>query len=70
MIDKNWKSHIHGKPTPAPRIKFIFAWYDLWIGAFWDKKGFLYLFPIPMIGIKIDFRKGTEIERYCRDIRG
>lgn len=36
------------------RIKFIFAWYDLWIGIFYDyKKQILYVFPIPMLGFKI-----------------
>lgn len=34
----------------------IFAWYDFWIGLFYDKnKKTLYLFPIPMFGIKIQF---------------
>jgi len=36
------------------KIELIFAWYDLWIGAFWDqKKKWLYVFPIPMCGIII-----------------
>lgn len=37
-------------------IKPIFAWYDLWIGAFWDSaKRRLYVFPIPMFGVVLQF---------------
>jgi hypothetical protein len=40
------------------RVKFIFAWYDLWIGIFWDaKKRWLYIFPIPMFGVRIDLQR-------------
>lgn len=39
------------------KAKFIFAWYDFWIGIFWDNKNRrLYVLPIPMIGIRIDFK--------------
>lgn len=38
------------------RIKPIFAWYDLWVGFFWDKsRGYLYFFPVPMLGIILKF---------------
>jgi hypothetical protein len=37
-------------------ITIIFAWYDLWVGFFWDKKKkWLYFFPIPCIGIIFKF---------------
>jgi hypothetical protein len=37
-------------------IRPIFAWYDLWVGAFWDgTKRRLYLFPIPCLGIVVQF---------------
>lgn len=40
------------------RIKLIFAWYDFWIGLFWDsKKKLLYIFPIPMIGLCINCKR-------------
>lgn len=39
------------------RIQFFFAWYDFWIGAFWDrKKRILYVLPFPMVGLKVSFR--------------
>lgn len=39
------------------RIEPIFAWYDFWVGFFWDrKKGNLYVFPVPMLGVKVEFR--------------
>lgn len=39
-------------------IKFIFKWYDLWIGVFIDKeKELVYILPIPCIGIVWDARR-------------
>jgi len=33
-------------------IRFIFAWYDLWIGFFVDtNKKLVYFFPVPMFGV-------------------
>ena len=38
------------------KIKLMFAWYDLWVGAFIDRRNRrLYLFPVPMFGVRIDF---------------
>ena len=46
--EKQNMSEIHIRP--------IFAWYDMWIGAFWDsKKRRLYIFPVPMLGVFIQF---------------
>jgi hypothetical protein len=37
-------------------IKPLFAWYDLWVGVFWDAaKRKLYVLPLPCIGIVIQF---------------
>lgn len=37
-------------------IKPIFAWYDFWIGLFYDQqKKVLYIFPVPMFGLRISF---------------
>lgn len=39
------------------RVSFLFAWYDLWIGAFWDsKKKWLYILPLPCLGIILKFK--------------
>ena len=36
------------------RVTTFFRWYDLWIGAYWDRKGRdLYVCPLPMVGVKI-----------------
>jgi len=39
----------------------MFAWFDFWIGIFYDvSKKILYLFSIPMFGIKINFNNKSR----------
>lgn len=50
-------------------IKPIFAWYDLWIGAFIDtQKRILYILPLPMVGVKIRLLPAAKFgkENLCR----
>jgi len=37
-------------------VKFLFAWYDIWIGVFIDKnKKLIYFFPVPMLGLRFKY---------------
>jgi hypothetical protein len=37
-------------------MKLIFAWYDFWIGFYWNRHDLdLYIFPVPMLGVRITF---------------
>jgi hypothetical protein len=37
-------------------IRPLFAWYDLWIGLYWDRaRRRLYVLPLPCIGFVISF---------------
>ncbi len=36
------------------KVRVYWAWYDLWIGAYWDRRGrTLYLCPLPTLVIRI-----------------
>lgn len=40
--------------APRLRARFLFAWYDLWVGVFIDRKTpSIYVFPIPCVGFQI-----------------
>lgn len=35
-----------------------FAWYDFWIGLFWNRRAkALYICPVPMFAIRISWRR-------------
>jgi hypothetical protein len=37
---------------------FIAAWYDLWIGMYWNSaKRRLYVLPVPCLGFYVEFPK-------------
>jgi hypothetical protein len=38
----------------AKRVSFFVRWYDLWIGAYYDRVGRVwYICPLPMVGVRI-----------------
>lgn len=38
------------------KFRPIFAWYDLWVGAYIDRKNRkVYIFPVPCVGLVIEF---------------
>lgn len=42
-------------------VRFLFAWYDMWIGMYWDRQNRrLYVLPLPMVGIVVTLSKGGE----------
>jgi hypothetical protein len=39
------------------KLRARFAWYDMWIGAFWDRRArVLYLCPLPMLLLEVRFQ--------------
>lgn len=43
-------------------MKIKFAWYDIWIGFYFDEKNnILYICPLPMLLIEIPFMKEKKL---------
>jgi len=52
-------SGFHFQVFDSLKISPLFAWYDIWIGIYYDtKRKTIYFLPLPMLGIKI---KGLRI---------
>ena len=52
------------------RVEFVCAWYDLWIGAYWDSsKRKLYILPVPCLGVALCFGRAATAggEHAARD---
>lgn len=46
-----------------PTIRLVTAWYDFWIGAYYDKsRRKLYILPVPCIGVSITFRSKPDAD--------
>lgn len=59
---------VHFNLCYSMRIKFLFAWYNLWIGFFIDKeKAWIYFLPLPTIGWIFKFLPdGYKIKRVVK----
>ena len=45
------------------KVRPILAWFDLWVGFYWDRKAqTLYFLPLPCLGVAFDFSR-PERER-------
>lgn len=43
-------------PLARWSVKPLFAWYDCWVGIFWDsRKRKLYILPLPCVGLVFEF---------------
>lgn len=65
---KSLREHVGARDASGPgrwwriateadvRVRPVFAWYDLWIGVYVDRRApALYVFPVPCVGVRIDW---------------
>ena len=60
MTEREWSEWITRFITRVdrwvPDLRPVFAWYDIWIGAYWDRKTRrLFLFALPCFGFVFDW---------------
>ncbi len=49
------------------KVRFVFAWYDLWVGVYWDQAHRrLFVMVLPTLGFVVDF--GTTNDANTRTI--
>jgi len=49
---------IECKTLDMPPVKFMFRWYDLWIGLYIDtERGCVYICPFPCIVVRVSWRR-------------
>jgi hypothetical protein len=42
-------------------VRVFFAWYDLWVGAFYERKArILYVCPLPCVVVRVSWSLDTE----------
>lgn len=55
-------------PAKRRRMRVRFAWYDMWLGAFYDRqKRVLYVCPLPML--LIEWRRGARPDTFPQWLR-
>ena len=44
------------------KVRPVFAWYDLWVGFYWDRAARALYAMVPLVGIAIEFNRRTPNE--------
>ena len=50
------------------KVRLVLAWYDLWIGAYYDRaQRRLYVFPVPCLGVVFELRE-KQHQRWSMEV--